>query len=269
MQRLRGVAENDRGYFNRMRSSKEFRALARQRLTGKWGMSILISFVAALLGGTGGGGAGFSSGFSSSFNFDASNLPGAVSAGLHNLWENPLIRMAVLGTLAVGGIISLALFIIGGAVELGQARYYIGLMGGETPEFSILFSRFSIFLKALGLRLYMFLFVFLWSLLLIVPGIIAAYRYAMAPYLMAQYPDKGIVECVNDSKALMAGNKGRLFLLSLSFIGWALLCLLTAGLGTLWLNPYTQAAIAGFYLERTGQMPGPYRGGGWDPQPQA
>ncbi len=264
MQRLRGVAENDRGYFNRMRSSKEFRALARQRLTGKWGISILVSFVAALLGGTGGG-----SGFSSGFNFDASNLPDAVGAGLQNLWENPLIRMVVLGTLAVGGIISLALFIVGGAVELGQARYYIGLMGGETPEFGILFSRFSIFLKALGLRLYMALFIFLWSLLLIVPGIIAAYRYAMAPYLMAQYPEKGIVECVNDSKSLMADNKGRLFLLDLSFIGWALLCVLTAGLGTLWLNPYTNAARAGFYLERTGQLPSPYQGGGsWDPQPQ-
>lgn len=250
-----------------MRSSKEFRALARQRLTGKWGISILVSFVAALLGGTGGG---RSSAFSSRYTFEASDLPDAVGAWLQSLWENPLIRTALLGTLAVGGIISLAMFIIGGAVELGQARYYIGLMGGETPEFSILFSRFSIFLKALGLRLYMALFVFLWSLLLIVPGIIAAYRYAMAPYLMAQYPEKGIVECVNDSKALMADNKGRLFLLNLSFIGWALLCILTVGLGTLWLHPYTQAASAGFYLERTGQLPNPYQGGGgWDPQPQA
>ena len=61
-------------------------------------------------------------------------------------------------------VVSLALYIIGSAVELGHNRYYIGLMAGETPGFGILFSRFRIFGKALGLRLFIYLFVLLWSL---------------------------------------------------------------------------------------------------------
>ena len=75
------------------------------------------------------------------------------------------------------------------------------------------------FLKAMGLNLFMALFIWLWSLLFIVPGIIAAYRYRLAPYLMAENPNLGIREAVNMSKELMAGHKWRLFCLNLSFIG--------------------------------------------------
>jgi len=245
-------------------NSREFRALARQRLAGKWGVSVLVSFVATLLGGTSTG----SVGASSRINFSDSSLSDMFVTRLESILENLVIVASLFGILAVAGIIGLAAFIIGGAVELGHARYYIGVTGGETPEFSVLFSRFSVFLKAFGLRLYMALFIFLWGLLFLIPGIIAAYRYAMAPYLMAQYPEKGIRECVEDSKALMAGHKWRLFKLDLSFIGWAFLCVFTLGLGSLWLTPYTNAAKAAFYLERTGQLTDK-QGGGWNPQPQA
>ncbi|MEA5059757.1 MAG: DUF975 family protein, partial [Candidatus Pelethousia sp.] len=62
----------------------------------------------------------------------------------------------------------------------------------------------------------------------------------------------------------------RLFCLHLSFIGWGLLCLLTVGIGVLWLNPYIEASQAGFYLERTNQLPElSQENGGWNPQPQA
>lgn len=251
-----------------MKSSKEFRALARYRLTGKWGISVLVTFVASLLGGSGGDG-GVGSGVRTLAG-DAAEVTGQISPELEGILANPVLFTALAGVLAAGAAIGLALFIIGGAVELGHSRYYIGLMGGEAPAFGVLFSRFQIFFKALGLRLYTALFVLLWSLLLFVPGIIAAYRYAMAPYLMAQYPEKGVVECVQDSKALMDGHKGRLFLLHLSFIGWGLLSLLTFGIGALWLTPYMQAAEAGFYLERIGQLPDPFReDGGYNPQPQA
>ena len=104
------------------------------------------------------------------------------------------------------------------------------------------------------------LLIFLWTLLLIIPGIIAAYRYALAPYLMAENPDMGIWEAIDRSKALMQGNKARLFWLQLSFIGWRLLSGLTLGVGALWLCPYMNAADAAFYLEVTGRanaMPQP------------
>lgn len=150
----------------------------------------------------------------------------------------------------VWGIVAL---IVGCVAELGVCAFHTRLNLGQRPPFSSLFERFDIFLKALGLKLFMLLFIFLWSLLLFVPGIIAAYRYSMAPYLMAEYPDMGIIEAVNRSKELMNGNKGRLFCLDLSFIGWWLLSALTVGILGLWIAPYMLTARAAFYLELTGK----------------
>lgn len=81
----------------------------------------------------------------------------------------------------------------------------------------------------------------------------------MAPYIMAQNPDIGVMDAIGQSKELMRGHKGRLFWLSLTFIGWVLLSVLTFGIGFLWLNPYMEAAQAAFYLERTDQLPGTHK----------
>ena len=139
--------------------------------------------------------------------------------------------------------------------------YCLDLLTHENPPaFATLFSRFSIWGRAFGLRFMTTLLTFLWSLLFIVPGIIASYRYALAPYLMAENPDMDVMEAIARSKELMDGNKGRLFCLQLSFIGWSLLCVLTLGIGYLWLAPYQNAAEAAFYLEVTGRtdaMPRP------------
>ena len=104
------------------------------------------------------------------------------------------------------------------------------------------------------------LFTFLWALLFIIPGIVASYRYALAPYLMAENPDIGVMEAIARSKELMRGNKGRLFCLQFSFIGWYLLSTLTLGIGTLWVAPYRKIAETAFYLDVTGRanaMPHP------------
>lgn len=185
--------------------AQDFRAAARDRLSGNWGVSIAVCLVAfAIIG-------------AASFTF-------------------------------VGSILLV------GALELGMYMYFCQLMMGGKPEFVTLFNRFEIFFKACGLYLFIGLFVFLWGLLLWVPGIIAAYRYAMAPYLMAEYPEMGIQEAVNRSKQMMDGHKWRLFCLHMSFIGWAILSLFTAGLLLIWLMPYMQAAEAAFYLNITNRI---------------
>ena len=99
--------------------------------------------------------------------------------------------------------------------------------------------------------------IFLWTLLFIVPGIVAAFRYAMAPYVLAEHPELTASEAIEKSKQMMAGNKGRLFCLQLSFIGWFLLACLTWGVGFFFLAPYTKAAETGFYLDLTGRSPLP------------
>ena len=117
------------------------------------------------------------------------------------------------------GIYGVVVLIIGGAVRQGLCQFSINLIKKDAPaEFNVLFSKFSNLGKCLLLNLAMWLLIFAWSLLLIVPGIIAAYRYAMAPYIMAQNPDIGVMDAIGQSKELMRGHKGRLFWLSLTFI---------------------------------------------------
>ena len=241
-----------------MFSSKEFRSIARDKLRGKWGRSVLVSFLAALLGAASFGGSsggssaqteqvaeGLQSGMSLMESFAASI---SQSTGLN-------ITAPMLTGIFVGaGILGLVLSLVGAVVTLGHNKYYIDLvLHNRADSVGVLFERFDIFFKAVGLQLFMGFFVFLWSLLFIIPGIIAGFRYAMAPYIMAENPDIGIREAVNLSKQMMDGHKGRLFGLHFSFIGWALLSSLTFGIGSLWLTPYENAAYAAFYIERTGR----------------
>lgn len=240
-----------------MRAS-DYRRRARESLSGHWGISILVALVGGLLGASGStAGAEVSAG--SSYSATASYGYGYSwfhhAPGFIQVLAAALVGMA--GLLLVYGIVT---FIIGGAIELGMNQYNMNLVRRDgTARFSDLFSKLSVFGKALGLRMVMFVFILLWTFLFVIPGIVAAYRYSMAPYLMAQHPDIGIMEALNQSKELMRGYKGSLFCLHLSFIGWAFLAALTFGIGTLWLAPYTQAAQAAFYLNRTGQEP--YHGG--------
>ena len=93
---------------------------------------------------------------------------------------------------------------------------------------------------------------FLWSLLFVIPGIVADYSYSMTDYILAEHPDMTASEAIAASKAMMAGNKWRLFCLNMSFIGWALLSIFTLGIGILWLNPYQNVSVAAFYREISG-----------------
>jgi uncharacterized membrane protein len=91
------------------------------------------------------------------------------------------------------------------------------------------------------------LFIALWTLLLIIPGIIKMFSYAMTPFILEENPDLTANEAIDRSRAMMKGHKFDLFWLFLSFIGWAILCVFTLGIGTLWLTPYMQTSVAAFY----------------------
>ena len=93
----------------------------------------------------------------------------------------------------------------------------------------------------------MCIFILLWTLLLIIPGIIATYSYAMTFFIIADDPQAGALEAIGRSKEMMRGHRWKLFCLFLRFIGWSLLCLLTFGIGFLWLTPYMQTSLAHFY----------------------
>lgn len=93
------------------------------------------------------------------------------------------------------------------------------------------------------------IYIFLWTLLLIIPGIIKSYSYALTPYILVEHPEMSANEAIEESMRLMDGHKFDLFYLQLSFIGWAILSILSLGLGVFWLIPYQMTAQAAFYRD--------------------
>lgn len=227
-------------------SASDYRAVARRALTGFWGVALGVTLLAVLLGGV-------SSGFNFNININLNDNDFIFDSDLfhytrhyapeqlmHVLWQlTPLITFF--------SMLSLVQFIIGGAVQIGLCRFYLHRLDGRPAEVGDLFSAFDIFGRALWLRILMGLKIFAWTLLFIIPGIVAALRYAMAPYILAENPQLTASQAIELSKQMMDGKKGDLFVLNLSFIGWALLAGLTFGIGLLWLNPYMGMAETAFY----------------------
>ena len=134
-------------------------------------------------------------------------------------------------------------------LELGGNKFFIKNTT-EKPEMAEIFSGYN---KNLAKNVLIYIWaaikIFLWMLLLIVPGIIKAFEYAMIPYILAENPDITSKEAFAMSKKMMKGNKLNYFALNLSFIGWVLLAMLTFGIGLFFLLPYINAALAEFYVE--------------------
>ncbi len=145
-----------------------------------------------------------------------------------------------------GKLLIIAICLMSITLMVGFVTYCLNVCQFRKAGFGNLLDGFAIFFKALWLFILMGLFVYLWSLLLIVPGIIAAYRYRMALYIMIDNPEKGALECIRESKQLMNGRKGELFVLDLSLLGWYLLALIP--FAQIWVTPYTELTNVNYYL---------------------
>ena len=142
---------------------------------------------------------------------------------------------------------SLLSLIFGGPANLGVVTYFLRLLRDENSSIENVFSGFSSFGKTFVLNLLITIFVFLWTLLLIVPGIIALIRYSMSYFIMYDNPELTATEALDRSKEMMDGEKMNLFVLWLSFLGWFILGLVTLGIGFIWIIPYYNAAKTAFY----------------------
>jgi len=169
-------------------------------------------------------------------------------AKLENKWGNAalvvLIAMIITGAT---NFIPGASLIIGGPISLGMAIYFLRISRDESVEINNLFDGFKQFGNALGAYLLMLLIIILGFVLLIVPGIIAALALSQTFNIMHDEPNLGPIEAMKKSHEMMKGHRGDYFLLNLSFIGWALLCILTIGIGFLFLAPYASVTNAIFY----------------------
>ena len=197
---------------------KTIRAEARERLKGNWGTAVVVFLVySAIVSAVEG------SGF----------LFGDI--------------LSIIG--------SLAFIFVYGPLQYGINLIFLKLDRREKTDVGDLFVGFSDNMSqkiSAGVSIY--LYIFLWSLLLIVPGIMASYSYSMTYYILKDNPELTSSEAITKSKNMMMGHKMDLFLLDLSFIGWLMLGVLSLGIGLFWVIPYMQAARARFYGEIAGTV---------------
>ena len=238
-----------------MKYAADFRELARNALRGKWGIAVIVGLVAVLLGGAGNEGPEINlniEGGNANLGFEiAGQTIFSTGGGLNSDIGAFLAGSAIYIMLAALVIAAIHLF-LGSVVGVGYSRFNLELIDHNEAGFEHLFKYFPWWANAVCTRLLKGLYVFLWSLLLVIPGIVASYSYAMTEYILAEHPETTASEAIAASKEMMSGNRWRLFCLHVSFIGWAILCAFTLGIGNLWLNPYKNAATAAFYREISG-----------------
>jgi uncharacterized membrane protein len=171
---------------------------------------------------------------------------------LKGKWKSAILAVFIYMLIAIipgsipkiGGIINL---IIGGPIAFGLSYYFLLFARGKKPVLEGLFKGFSIFGKTFITYLLIVIFTILWTLLLIVPGIIAAISYSMTFFILADNNEMSGQDAIRKSKELMNGNKYRYFCLVGRFTGWFLLGILSLGIGFLWLVPYFMTSNVKFY----------------------
>lgn len=207
-----------------MQLNSELRAQARERLEGKWGTFVLMTFllyvIQALL-----------------------QIPGSVGDLFKVLSPENALTSESLSTLSV--LLTLLALPLSWGLTVSLLRNH----REESVDLENLFDGFrgGRYTRVFCALFLVQLFTFLWTLLLIIPGIIKAFSYALTPYILLDEPELTARQAIARSCEIMQGRRWKLFCLYLSFIGWGILCLLTFGIGFLWLVPYMNASVAAFY----------------------
>jgi len=137
--------------------------------------------------------------------------------------------------------------IISGPLSLGYTTLILLISRNQKPDFAILFSGFKRFGTSLAAYLLRIIFIILWTLLLIIPGIIACLRYSQTFYILSEDENIGPLEAISKSKEMMVGNNWKLFCLYFRFIGWFILCIVTFGFAGLYVGPYFSQSRTNFY----------------------
>ena len=174
-----------------------------------------------------------------------------------NIFKSPWLYALLVGIItaaiaSVASFIPVGSILIAGPIAIGTGAYFLNRVRRrvEYDNLEILFDGVR---NDLGDNIIIGIlngvFIALWSLLFVIPGIVKSYSYSMAYYIKLDHPEYTPTEAITESRRLMDGNKMRLFCLHLSFIGWAIVSFFTLGIGMLWLIPYMNAANAEFYQD--------------------
>ncbi len=191
---------------------------ARQELTNYWGDAVLATFVYYVIA-------------------YSCNIPSALTRFLSLKWQMYGSNVSLL----------LSILVVLPLVFGFQLAFLHFVRGDKEDMISQIFGGFKTYGRAIAVQLLQGIFIFLWCLLLIIPGIIKFFSYAMTIYIAKDHPELGANECIDRSIEMMRGHKTQLFLMFLGFFGLAILCVFTLGIAFLWLIPYIQVCLATFY----------------------
>lgn len=236
-------------------SCKELRSLSRWALKGNWGVAVLASVLSLLV----------------------TNVP-------------PIILNAILGSEVWVNVADVYTILVTAPLMLGITMVYLNILRKKPTGPVEIFYGFEFLFKSVVLQILMGILIFLQTLLFVIPGLIAAYRYSLAFFILADDPRKGAMQCIRESKNLMMGNKMKMFQLTFSFFGWYLLAaipisvvtalfpednwllyeivVLLSYVGICFVEPYVEVAMAAFYEIANGSLrvkrSNEYQGPGWD-----
>lgn len=183
-----------------------------------------------------------------SINIDRDTLLGFIeSSDIEAFYDYIIARAPSPAATILDTLLQIMLMVL----NAGFAIFALNMVKGSNASLWNLLDGFGMFLRILWLSILESIFVFLWSLLLIIPGFIALYSYRQALFLLIEHPEMSAYECLKESKRLMKGHKAELFTLDLSFIGWILLSALPVigYLVDIWFAPYYKITNALYYRQ--------------------
>lgn len=199
--------------------------------------------------------------FNLNYRFGADSAPSGLPEGAASIADSagfpfsalvPLLLPIILGVGVFALLLLLAAVLCWGilvtpVIQVGQARYLTENRSGPA-SLGLLFSGFTRgYWNTVGVMFFMNLKVFLWSLLLIIPGIVKSYQYRFIPFLLAENPDLTADRAFEICTMMTDGEKWNIFVLDLSFFGWNLLGLLLFGVGVVFVDPYVKTTEAELY----------------------
>jgi len=152
----------------------------------------------------------------------------------------------------------IVVLVVTGPLIFGYSAYMLSFSRGGTPDIPVLFTGFNCFVKTLFLYILVAVITLVGFILLVIPGIMAALALSMVWFIMLDNPQMGVIDVATASYNMTNGSKWKLFCLACRFIGWAILCIFTLGIGFLFLFPYMQVSLVKFYDEiKSGEATAP------------
>jgi len=228
-----------------MWTNTELKQRAKVALTGTYWKAFAISLIIAFVSGGGGGSFSF---MQNGDDFGSiGNRTSKITSGSSGMDTAVILGMIgiFIGIFALIMIIALGFTVfVGYPVMVGGKKYFIeaaeAVDEDEQAKFNLLGHGFKgpYYFDIIKTMFIKNLYIFLWSLLFVIPGIVKSYTYAMVPYILADNPNIGVQRAIEISKQMTDGEKMDMFILDLSFVGWFLLALIPCGFGLYFLNPY-------------------------------